>query len=55
MTYCSVATVVGVVGLTEKLFGHYPILKVLSLRSPSKQCPYQIVVCSMGFVGVLSQ
>ena len=36
MTYCSVATVLGLVGLTKKHFGHYAILKILSLRSPSR-------------------
>ena len=32
MTYCSVATVLAIVGLTKKRFGHYAILKILSLR-----------------------
>ena len=35
MTYCSVVTVLASVGLTKKRFGHYAILKNLSLRSPS--------------------
>ena len=36
MTYCSVVAVLALVGLTKKRFGHYAILKILSLRSPSK-------------------
>ena len=36
MTDCSVVTVLALVGLTKKRFGHYAILKNLSLRSPSK-------------------
>ena len=35
MTYCSVVTVLALVGLTKKRFGHYAILKILYLRSPS--------------------
>ena len=35
MTYCSVVTVLALVGLTRKRFGHYAILKNLTLRSPS--------------------
>ena len=35
MTYCSVVTVLAIVGLTKKCFGHHAILKILSLRSPS--------------------
>ena len=35
MTYCSVVIVLALVGLTKKRFGHYAILKNLSLRSPS--------------------
>ena len=35
MTYCSVVKVLVLVGLTKKRFGHYAILKILSLRSPS--------------------
>ena len=34
MTYCSVVTVLALVGLTKKHFGHYAILTILSLRSP---------------------
>ena len=34
MTYCSVVAVLALVGLTKKRFGHYAILKILSLRSP---------------------
>ena len=34
MTYCYVAAVLVLVGLTKKRFGHYAILKILSLRSP---------------------
>ena len=37
MTYCSVVTVLVLVGLTKKRFGHYAILKILSLRSPSTE------------------
>ena len=37
MTYCSVITVLALVGLIKKKrFDHYAILKTLSLRSPSK-------------------
>ena len=36
MTYCSVVTVLALVGLTKKRFGHYAILKILSLRSPGR-------------------
>ena len=35
MTYCSVVTVLALVGLTKKRFGHYAVLKSSSLRSPS--------------------
>ena len=35
MTYYSVVTVLASVGLTKKSFGHYAILKILSLRLPS--------------------
>ena len=35
MSYGSVVTVLALVGLTKKHFGHYAILKILSLRSPS--------------------
>ena len=35
MTYCSVVTVLALVSLIKKRFGHYAILKILSLRSPS--------------------
>ena len=28
MTYCSVVTVLALVGLTKKRFGHYAILKI---------------------------
>ena len=34
MTYCSVVTVLALVGLTKKRFGHYAVSKILSLRSP---------------------
>ena len=34
MTYSSVVTVLALVGLTKKRFGHYAILKNLSLKSP---------------------
>ena len=37
MTYCSVVTVLVLVGLTKKRSGHYAILKILSLTSPSVQ------------------
>ena len=36
MTYCSVVAVLALGGLTKKRFGHYAILKNLSLRSPSE-------------------
>ena len=35
MTYCSVVTVLALVGSTNKPFGHYAFLKILSLRSPN--------------------
>ena len=35
MTYCSVVAVLVLLGLTMKRFGHYAILKILSLRSLS--------------------
>ena len=38
MTYCSVVAVLALVGSTKKRFGHYAILKILSLRSPSRLC-----------------
>ena len=34
LTYCSVVTVLALVGLTKERFDHYAILKNLSLRSP---------------------
>ena len=36
MTYFSVVAVLALVGLTKKCFGHYAILKILPLRSPSR-------------------
>ena len=36
MTYCSVVAVLALVGLTKKRFGHYAILKILPLKSPSR-------------------
>ena len=36
MTYCSVVTVLALLGLTKKRFGHYAISKNLSVRSPSR-------------------
>ena len=35
MSYCSVVTVHALVGLTKKRFGHYAILKILSIRAQS--------------------
>ena len=35
MTYCFVVAVPALVGSTKKPFGHYAILKILSLRSPN--------------------
>ena len=35
MTYCSMVAALALVGSTKKHFGHYSILKFLSLRSPS--------------------
>ena len=35
MTYCSVVTVLALVGLTKKRIGHYAMLKILFLSSPS--------------------
>ena len=40
MTCCSVVTVFVLVGLTKKSFGHYAILKNLSLRSPRVHITY---------------
>ena len=37
MTYCSVVIVLASVGLTNKRFGHYAILKNLTLRSPRRK------------------
>ena len=34
MTYCSVVTVLVLVGLTKERFGHHAVLKILSLSSP---------------------
>ena len=36
MTYCFVVAVLALVGLTKKRFGHYAIVKILSLRSPRR-------------------
>ena len=36
VTCCSVVEVLALVGLTKKRFGHYAILKILSLRSPNQ-------------------
>ena len=36
MTYCSVVTVLALVGLKKKCFGHYAILNIFSLRSPRR-------------------
>ena len=35
MAYCSLVAVPVLVDLTKRRFGHYAILKILSLRSPS--------------------
>ena len=35
MAYCSAVTVLAIDGLAKRYFGHYAILKILSLRSPS--------------------
>ena len=40
MVYCSVIGVLALVGLTKKPFGHYAILKILSLRSPNERNPF---------------
>ena len=34
MSYCSVPAVLALFGSTKKHFGHYAILKILSLRPP---------------------
>ena len=34
-TYCSVVTILALDALTKKHFGHYVLLKIFSLRSPS--------------------
>ena len=44
MTYCSVVTVLALVGLTKKRFGHYAILKILSLRSPSRNISHDLLL-----------
>ena len=44
MTYCSVVAVLVLVGLTKKRFGHYAILKILPLRSPSSY-DYDSMLC----------
>ena len=44
MTYCSVAAVLVLVGLTKKRVGHYAILKILSLRSPSTFLLYIVLI-----------
>ena len=36
MHYCSMVAVLPLVSLTKKRFGHYAILKILSLGSPSE-------------------
>ena len=36
MTYCSVVTVLALDSLAKKRSGHYAVLKILSLRSPSQ-------------------
>ena len=41
MTYCSVVTVLALVGLAKKRFGHYAILENLSLRSQREKCNMQ--------------
>ena len=41
-TNCSQATVPVLAGWTEKPFGHYAILKLSSLRSPSSYCKDKI-------------
>ena len=35
MNFCSAVTVLALIVLTKKRFGHYAILKDLSLKSPS--------------------
>ena len=42
MTYCSVGTVLALVGLTKKRLGHYANLKIISLRSPSTLAGFSI-------------
>ena len=39
MAYRFEVAVLVLVGLTKKRFGHYAILKILSLKSPSKYKP----------------
>ena len=47
MTYCSVVTVLALVGLTMKRFGHFAILKSLSLRPPSNLCTCRTALVKM--------
>ena len=51
MTHCSVVAVLVLVGLTKKNFGHYAILKILFLRSPSRSTLdlFTMVLCSPKF------
>ena len=48
MTYCSVVAVLALVGLTKKRFGHYAVLKILSLRSPSTVY-VDLLACALRF------
>ena len=48
MTYCSVVTVLALVGLTKERFGHYAVLKILYLRSSSTVMVIH-KVCSINF------
>ena len=43
MTYCSVVTVLALVGSTKKRFAHHAILKILSLRPPSRKVSGQVM------------
>ena len=42
MAYGSVVTVLALVGLTKKRFGHYTILTILSLKSLSMKCTWNL-------------
>ena len=44
-TNCFLVTVLGLDGLTKEHFGHYALLKIFSLRSPSANIPFKLGKC----------